>query len=645
MRWMNRLATTLTVLAVVAGPPLLAAAWLLRHPWRPPTHAQIQAWAQQPMTAGTIIAGCITVAGLAWLLLVVYLARRALARLRHGLRRARHLPLPTPAQMTASSMAGVAAFTLPAIPTGHPDLPPAATGTPHPSDPAGPGRDTGRPAQAQPAGMTLPGGGWIPYRTAAAIAALTAAAWLQRRRHYRPDPDHPRGHHSDPDLQPLPGTVHTISTALAADEPAAGDHPPPPLPPERLPDGILGLTGPGAAAAARGLLVTAALSAATGGTLAPSVCVRPDDLHTLLPDTDPADLVAAGIGCTGDPAPANPPAAHCDHHDESADRVHHPADSREPSDPRSSPVTVIVLGDDPAATGRWHVAADGTATGTGLTQPRRLCSLDQHAATDLLTLVCSRHDHEATVDPQLSPCSTQASLAVPGRGTVTATAAHLTLLGGCHLTVAGEPVQVRRTAGLQILAYLAVHPDGATRGELTHAVWPHLPAATISQRLHTTLADLRKQLRPLLGEDPVTRHDDRYQLNPHAITTDLQPWRTTIHAMTHAVGTTAQQRACRDLVDRFRGELAAGRPWPWLTPGREQIRRGVIDACSTLADRAEPAEALTWLQHAITVDPYNEPLHHQAADLLYAAGDHTGAAELISNLHRRLSSSGSDTPG
>nr|WP_296071950.1 BTAD domain-containing putative transcriptional regulator [uncultured Actinoplanes sp.] len=626
---MNRLATTLTVLAVVAGPPLLAAGWLQRHPWRPPSHDQVQAWTEQPMGAGTILAGCVTVVGLAWLLLIIYLVRRVLAELARWLRRARQLPVPTPAQMTASSMAGMAAFTLPAVTVGQPDTQPAVTDAP--SHPVGNDHGEDHPVHDWQAGIALPGGGWIPYPTAAAVAALTTATWLSRRRHYRPDAQHPRAHDTDADLQPLPGTVHTITTALATLP--AGRDPASSLPAQHVPAGILHLSGPGAAAAARGLLLTAALSAALTGTT-PHIRVQPDDLPTLLPDSDPAGLTAAGLVTTSAPPPHEQAAPG---RNEACDVVHACGGPANRADPPDSDLTTIVLTDEPAATHQWRVRADGIATGTGLARPRRLCSLDTHATADLLTLIVARH-HPGPATPQEPSHANQPASAIPDPDTTSA-AAHLTLLGDCHLTVAGRPINLRRSAGLQILAYLAVHPAGATRTELTQALWPHLPAATISQRLHTTLADLRKQLRPLLGQDPITRHDDRYQLNTSAITTDLQPWHHTVQTMTHAVGTTAQQRASRDLVNTYQGELGAGHNWPWLIPAREQIRRTVVDACSTLAQNAESAEALTWLQHAITIDPYNEPLHHQAADLLTAAGDHSGAAQLINNFRARLTPS------
>jgi len=604
MRWMNRLATALLMLTVVAGPPLLAGVWLLHHPWQPPTRTQVLRWVDQPLTAGTVIAGCVAVVGIAWLLLLIHLSRRALAGLRRRLRRMRHLPVPTPAQMTASSMAGVAAFALPAAPAEHPRPVPAVPGTPQPSDTADSDHHADRAAQTQPAGVTLPGGGWIPYPTAAAITALAAAAWLQRRRSYRPDPNQPRDHHDDPDLQPLPATVDTIIAAVTDNETTEHDRTPPllPLP---LPAGVLLLTGPGAAAAARGLLVTAAYNDTS------TVSVRPHDLLTLLP----AEY------------PASPPVVQPD------------AETGERSHPSAR--TVIALGDEPAATHHWHITIEGTVTGSGLTEPRRLCTLDAQTTTDLLTLTGPQRAPTPRADPPPPPGSGR--LAIPAPESATVTAAYLTLLGGCHLTAAGEPIQLRRTAGLHILAYLAVHPQGATRTELTRTIWPHLPPATISQRLHTTLTDLRRQLRALLDDDPITRQDDHYRLNTRAITTDLQQWRAAAHAMTHAVGTAAQHDACRDVVAMYRGELAAGHTWPWLAPAREQTRRTVIDACSALAEHPDPGEALRWLRHAITIDPYNEPMHHRAADLLNATGDTTGAADLIKRLHRRLAG-GTPTP-
>ncbi|MFD0518961.1 AfsR/SARP family transcriptional regulator [Paractinoplanes durhamensis] len=229
------------------------------------------------------------------------------------------------------------------------------------------------------------------------------------------------------------------------------------------------------------------------------------------------------------------------------------------SDSGAAAVTVIRLDEDPTAAHHWYVAADGTATSRDLTEPLRICCLDSQATTDLLNLA----QHRLPANPQPGP---DPGPAVASTRDQASTAGQLTLLGGCDLTAAGRPVHMRRTAGLQILAYLAVHPDGVTRTRLTQAIWPHLPASTISQRFHTTLADLRKQLRPLLGDDPIARHDDRYLLNTRVISADLQRWRTAEHTAIQALDPAARLDACRGLINLYGENSRPAGPGPGSSP-------------------------------------------------------------------------------
>lgn len=615
MRRLSRLVTAATLLTVVAGPPLLALAWLRRHPWHLPTRGQIDAWADRPMTAGTLLTACAGAAGLVWLLLIVYLARRAIDEIRRQVRRARRLPLPAPAQLTAGSMAGIAALTLPAAPPAHTHPVPAAADLPPPSRPA--------PSPATPPtaeGVALPGGGWIPYRTAAAIVAVAAGTWITRRRHYRPDPQNPRDHHDDTDLQPLPPDIDALTTVLNGHHPTVTG--PPPEAVRGLPPGVLRLTGPGAAAAARGLLVIAAFEAATAGARTP-IMIHPADLSAVLPDIDVADVAAVVPTAVPDDLRVGQPGG-TDRRDRTVETG---------LDQTAKPVrgAVVVLGEHPAAEHVWHVDADGVVTCTTAEERSRLCTLDARTAVDLLGLL----SRPPGAHPKPAADSGHPSRPAPRLGE--AGTAHLALLGRCRLLSLGEEVHLRRTAGLQILAYLALHPDGATGADLIRALWPQLPATTISQRLHTTLTDLRRQLRPLIGGEPVHRLDDRYLLNAETVTTDLQHWHTLVDRMTYAADDTERRQACLDIIDAYRGEAAADRSWPWLTAPREQIRRTVIDAYATLAHHSDSTvEALQWLQKAIREDPYNEALHRRTVRLLQEAGDHAAARLLIKSFHNRI---------
>ncbi|MEU4426459.1 hypothetical protein AB0F81_38035 [Actinoplanes sp. NPDC024001] len=558
MRLANRLVTATILLTVVAGPPLLAASWLIEHPLTRPTRTEIDAWLQNPLTPETIIVCCGGVAGVAWLLLLAYLGRRALRRVHLGWRRLRRMPLPTPAQVTASSMAGVAAFTLPGAVSVDAGSAAPAVAQQLPESRAGAD------------GITLPGGGWIPYPTAIAVTAVTSLVWLHRRRHYRPGP--PCSHADDPGLQPLPATVAAVSAADLPAGPVALNPPP---------AGILALTGPGAAAAARGLLVTAVLAAATDNNTY-RVRVSEADLLSLLPGTD----LTTADG------------------------------------------TLLVLDNCPTASARWHVAVDGTVTGSP-GAPKRVCVLGEQEARDLIAL--AGHLHAGAVE-DTAPRTPPAAHPAPQ---TTDAPARLELLGRCRLTVGGQEIRLRRSAGSQILAYLAIHPAGAEANELVQACWPGIPPATITQRLHTTVSDLRKQLQPLLGADPIHRIDHRYRLNTRAVDTDLRAWRDAVQAAAaHPAGSARQLTACREVVDLYDGELAAGHQWAWLTPARETLRREVLDAYVVLADHAEPAHAVTLIQQALAVDPYNEDLHERAARVAQAIGDYSDVAGSSETLRR-----------
>jgi hypothetical protein len=577
MRWINRLVTAMIVLIVVAGPPLAATVVLVHlRPGRPTPH-QFQAWLREPLTAASIVVGIVAVTAASWLMLVSYLGRetiRVLRLRRRRRRRQQHLRLPGAAQLTASSMAGVAALTLPGLHSGEPNPPGPPTGT-APAHPPAP-IPVHHPSARASTGIDLPGGNWLPASTALAVCATASLIWLRRRQHYQPAASSPARHGRDADLRPFPTTVDAITTALSDEHAGRPGQSTPALTIDQLPAGVVTLDGPGAASAARGIIVSTALAAATGQPTR-SLHLHAADLATLLPGIDAALLRPVGVR-------------------------HVPADAAAPAQGHLA----IRIEANAAATAHWHVDADGITTGTGLIGPQRLCILEPHAATDLITLLqdaLDEHADTARTVPDVDPRP-----ATPASPSPSPSAGSLRLIGGCELTVAGQFVHVRRTAGWQILAYLAIHPSGASKTDLIRACWPHQPSAAATPRLHTTISDLRNQLRPLLDADPILRHSDHYQLNPHTIATDLQTWRQTAHLAATAATADARLGATRELITLYRGELAAGQPWPWLQPDREALRRDALDAYTTAAAFAETPERSALLKRALTIDPDNRYL-------------------------------------
>ncbi|MEU7617246.1 BTAD domain-containing putative transcriptional regulator [Micromonospora rifamycinica] len=620
MRWPRQIASAAAVTTVLAGPPIVliyTAGWPL--PTRL-TQEHLRQWLSDPLTEDTLIAGLVLLAWMLWLLTVGLTLRTTVTRAVATIRRLRRLPLPTPMQATATGMAGAAALWAPTT-TATTDTPPAPTPT-----------STGEHLrQTADAGVDVPGG-WIPADTAHQIAAAGTLVWLRRRRLYRPPP--PGQPRDDSDLTALPPTVTAIQAALA-------DTPPTPATPLRIPTGGIGLTGPAATDAARGILLTTLLQALRD-TTQPMVVTSRTDLRTLLgPHTLPLhDL--PGLTVTETLADAITTIAHSHHLDAASPMLltHVPADA----DTAARLATAlthtqgVLIGTWPHGP-TWHITPDGhAARGTG-DDRTRLCVLTATAARDLLAVLTPT----PPTPPAVAVPRQRPPAPIPPPEASSPKLFTLRVLGSPTLRAAGKPVTIRRTAALQILVALAIYPDGATTHDLATTIWPGLPRHTVARRLYTTLSDLRKDITATGHPHPIAHTDDRYHLHHQHIDVDLWHLNAAIDHATTAVA--HHPHAHQAVIDHYTGDIAANHTWPWLDPIREYTRRHVIDAHTTLATTAaDPHTRLHHLQNALRLDPYNEHLHHHAADTLTTLGRPHDADALLTRHHQRLIDAGITPP-
>lgn len=669
MRWPGRLGAILAVLLIVVAPPALLmrlAGWP-QPSW--PTLAQLERWVADPLTPHTLTVALTVAAWLLWLLLVVTIALRLLARVRAVARWMQQVPLPTPLQATATGLAGVAVFGTHTPSTTTPVVDHAAATTPATDSSTGdltarPNRQT--PDQnAEAAGVVVPGG-WVPQDTAEQIAAAGALLWLRRRRTYRPaGPNLARG---DTDLAPLPPVVTAAQAAVAAqparpdDSTAAAgrkdDHR------TVFPPGGVGLTGAGAADAARGILVTAALQALRAPAAAARVVTTRAAIDALLaPQAKMAPVAGIHVAATLDDAVVA--ATTSTSQPASADREQ--ATGRQtvllltqaPTDPEvrsrliqaagHPDLTVVILEDWPTGD-TWNVDSSGHIHSQHHPDRHgwRMCVLDTVAARDLLAVI-SPPNSPATAD-QTSPRLVLAPL-VPKPQTPARTSddsgakrqpdapkLRIRVLGGVTVTFQNTPVTIRRSAALQALVFLAVHPQGATGRDLIEAIWPGPPAHRVTGRLYTTISELRRTIRDATGTTPISHTDDRYHLDPDL---DIDLWHLQ-HAVRHAAtAVTGRTTALRQVIDQYSGPLADSYTWPWLDPHREALRRHIVDAHLALADtHTDPRQTLAILQDAMRVDPYNEELHQRAARTLTELDDHSAATNLLHTYTHRLTEAG-----
>jgi two-component SAPR family response regulator len=123
-------------------------------------------------------------------------------------------------------------------------------------------------------------------------------------------------------------------------------------------------------------------------------------------------------------------------------------------------------------------------------------------------------------------------------------------------------------------------------------------------RLYKAASVLRTAITRATGVEIVVRTGDRYRLDHTQLHVDLADLLAAVDTAAAAADPHTRMQALRRIIALYIGEVAAGHPWPWITPIRETVRRHVIDAYTTLAAQtADPATAAALLGQAVAVDP------------------------------------------
>jgi hypothetical protein len=128
---------------------------------------------------------------------------------------------------------------------------------------------------------------------------------------------------------------------------------------------------------------------------------------------------------------------------------------------------------------------------------------------------------------------------------------------------AGRPV---RQAALELLVYLAVHPEGAAVEQICDDLWPGVRRFQVAQRLHTAASNLRHLLAAAAGADPKLAGEfagkqlGRYPLNPQLVDVDLWRLRDAVAAVRSGQDPDRRTGRCGG-----RARCTAGR-WPRAAP-------------------------------------------------------------------------------
>ncbi len=186
------------------------------------------------------------------------------------------------------------------------------------------------------------------------------------------------------------------------------------------------------------------------------------------------------------------------------------------------------------------------------------------------------------------------------------------LFGPPTVLVAGTPIRTGlRSLGVQLLAYLALHRDGAPTGTILAEILPDVPPRKARNQLYTVVGSLRAAT----GYDRtwfITTIRGGYQLDPALVDVDLWRFRD---ALADAVDPDRRAVAlARAVAAVGRQPFLAGTVYEWADTYITTVHHQLLDALARLADSHLPDwpdHALDLLGHALSIDPYAEPTYQQ----------------------------------
>jgi DNA-binding SARP family transcriptional activator len=232
--------------------------------------------------------------------------------------------------------------------------------------------------------------------------------------------------------------------------------------------------------------------------------------------------------------------------------------------------------------------------------------------------------------------------AAPG----TARPVQLTMLGPLRITADGQEIGGGLRKARELMAFLAVHPDGASGEAISEALWPESDTSHATGQRNLALRKARAMLRAatgLAGPMWILHASGRYRLDPVLITADLWQVSGALDEARDADGDETRLAACRKAAGLYHGELAEGEGYDWTEPYAETARRRALDAWTTIAEILQPADpdrALSALETALSHDPYNEYLYVRIMRLQAAAGRSEAVRRTLALLESKLTDLG-----
>ncbi|MEW9532860.1 hypothetical protein [Microbispora sp. NPDC049125] len=207
---------------------------------------------------------------------------------------------------------------------------------------------------------------------------------------------------------------------------------------------------------------------------------------------------------------------------------------------------------------------------------------------------------------------------------------------------------------LNALVFLALHPEGVTRDQLTTALWPE----DTGKDVHNTLRHLRNALVAASGyENPdrkrapfinasTTQDGAAYRIDQALMSVDLWDYQAALEELRAASEPAVKLTALLRAAGLCNGELAHGLETEWIDEYRYPLTRSQADVLSQLAEQSEeedPEQALIALERARVLDPDTEETYLRIVRLQLRLGRRDDARRTAKLLRQQTGALGIST--
>lgn len=250
--------------------------------------------------------------------------------------------------------------------------------------------------------------------------------------------------------------------------------------------------------------------------------------------------------------------------------------------------------------------------------PRPRATAPRTARPKFALTLAARSDSNSA-DTPVAPTAPGATLSEAPVATATLAAVEqrpalsISLLGPLQIDGAGQPP--KRVPTRELIAYLALHPHGASRDELIEALWP----AQDPKKTRRRLWDLATDARATLG-DALIHEGERYRLDRAKVHIDLDQLDQLLANTDHD----NEPESLEAALALWRGEPLEGTDYIWADMHIHRLRAtllGLLErAGHARLERGDARGALQMAEQAIALDQFHEASWRLALQAEHALG-------------------------